>query len=88
MTAKTSGNALKHGRTTRSVRRQASSQQQKYKAARMSRIAIDQKVCGWDGRHLGLTVWSWLNYTRIENAHEVRKNFFVFYYVAVICTIT
>jgi len=29
-----------------------------------------------------------LNYTRIENEHEVRKKMFVFYYVSVICTIT
>jgi len=29
-----------------------------------------------------------VNYTRIENAHEVRTKIFVFYYVAVICTIT
>jgi len=27
-------------------------------------------------------------YTRIENAHELRKKIFDFYYVAVICTIT
>jgi len=51
MTAKTSGNALKH-RRTRSVLRQGSSQLPKYKAARMSRrTAIDQKVCGWNGGH-------------------------------------
>jgi len=57
MAAKMSGNALKHGRRTRSALRQGSSQLQKYKAARMSRrIAIDQKVCGWDDRHPGLTV--------------------------------
>jgi len=29
-----------------------------------------------------------VNYTRIENAHKVRKKIFVFYYVVVICTIT
>jgi len=29
-----------------------------------------------------------VNYTRIENAHEERKKSFVSYYVAVICTIT
>ena len=51
-------------------------------------IAFDQKVCGWDGGHPGLTFWNLLNYTWIENAHEVCKNVFVFYYVAVICTIT
>jgi len=42
------------------------------------RIAVDQKVCGGDGENLGLTVWNLLNYTRIENAHEVRKKIFVF----------
>ena len=89
MPVKISANVLKHGRTTRSVLRQGSLQLQKYKAARMSRrIAIDQKVCGWDGGHPGLTVWNLLNYTRIENAHEVPKNIFVFYCVAVICAIT
>jgi len=31
--------------------------------------------------------WNFLNYT-IENAQEVRKKIFVFYYVAVISTIT
>ena len=29
-----------------------------------------------------------VNYTRIEDAHKVRKKIFVFYYSAVICTIT
>jgi len=58
MTAKISGNTLKQGRKTHSVLRQRNLQLQKYnKAARMShRIAIDQKVCGWDGEHSGLTV--------------------------------
>jgi len=57
MTAKISGNALKQESRTHPVLRQHSSQLQKCKAARMSRrIAIDQKVCGWDGGHPGLTV--------------------------------
>jgi len=57
MTAKVSGNALKQGSRIHSVLRQRSSQLQKYKAARMSRhIAIDQKVCGLDDGHPGLTV--------------------------------
>jgi len=56
MTARISGSALKQGSRTLSVLRQRSSQLQKYKAARMSRTAIDQKVCGWDGGHPGLTV--------------------------------
>jgi len=29
-----------------------------------------------------------VEYTRIENAHKVRKKIFVFYYVAVMCTIS
>jgi len=29
-----------------------------------------------------------VNYPRIENAHKIRKKIFVFYYVAIICTIT
>jgi len=57
MTSNTSGNVLKQGSRTYSVLRQRSSQLQKYKAARMSpRIAIDQKVCCWDGGHSGLTI--------------------------------
>jgi len=57
MTAKISGNALKQGCRTHSVLRQRSSQLQKFKATLMSRrIAIDQKVCGWDGGYPGLTI--------------------------------
>jgi len=89
MTAKISGNALKQRSRTHSVLRQRSSQLQKYKTAQMSRlIAVDQKACDLDGGHPGLTVSNFPNYTRIENAHEVRKKVFVFYYVAVISTIT
>ena len=69
---------------THSVLRQHSSQLQKYKAARMFRvIAVDQKVCDWDGRQPGLRGLKLVNDTRIENAHKVRKKIFVFYYVAV-----
>jgi len=79
MTAQIFGNALKQGSRRHSVLRQGSSQLQKYKAARMSRrIAVDQKVCGWDGGHTGFTVWILLNHTRIENAHEVRKKILFF----------
>jgi len=57
ITAKMSGNALKQGSRTHSVLRQRSSQLQKYKVARSSRrIAVDQKVCGWDDGHPGFTV--------------------------------
>jgi len=56
MTAKVSDYALKQGSSTHSALRQRNSQLQKYKAARMfRRIAVDQKVCGWDGGHPGLT---------------------------------
>ena len=43
------------------------------------RIAVDQKVCGWDGGHPGLTaVWNLLNHTRNKNARKVRKKIYVF----------
>jgi len=50
------------------------------------RIAVIQKVCSGDGGHPGLASLKLVNYTRIENAHKVRKKNFVFYCVAVICT--
>jgi len=57
MTAKISRNALKQGSRIHAVLRQPDSQLQKYKTARMScGIAVDQKVCGRDVRHPGLTV--------------------------------
>ena len=47
MTAKISGNALKQGEE----------HTQKHNAARIPRrIAVDQKVCCWDGGHPGLAV--------------------------------
>jgi len=56
-TEKISGNALKQGSRTHSVQGERNPQLQKHKSARMSRrIAIDQKVCGGDGGHPGLTV--------------------------------
>jgi len=64
-------------------------QLQKHQAARLSRrIAVDQKVCGWDGRHPGLTVWNLLNCTRIEYVQYIQQasqENFRFYYLAVIC---
>jgi len=57
ITVKISDSALRQGSRTHLVVRQRSSHLQKYKAARMSRrIAVDQKVCGWNGGHPGLTV--------------------------------
>ena len=59
MTSKIPGNALKQGNRTHSMLRPRGSQLQKYKAAWVSRrIAVDQKVCGWDGEHPGLTIWN------------------------------
>jgi len=52
------------------------------------RIAVDQKIWGWDGRHPGLTVWNLKITQELRNAHKVRKKILVFYYVAVVCTIT
>jgi len=54
------------------------------------RIAVDQTSggmrLGW--RTPRVDSLKLVNYTRIENAYEVRKNTFVFYCVTVICTIT
>jgi len=53
-------------------------------AARLSRrIAVEQRsytLCGWDGGHPGLTVLKLAEpaYTRIKNAHKVRKKTFIF----------
>jgi len=48
-------------------------------------IAVNQKV--WR-RTPTVDSFKLVNYTRIENPRKVRKKIFVFYYVAVICTIT
>jgi len=66
ITPKICGNTLKQGSRTHSLLRQRSPQLQKYKATRMPcRIAVDQKVCGWDGGHPGLTV-------KLYTTHELR----------------
>jgi len=78
ITAKISGNALKQESRTHSVLRQRSSQLQKHKTARMSRrIAVDQNVCGWGWRTLGVDSLKFVNYTIIEHAHKVRKKIFI-----------
>jgi len=43
----------------------------------------EEKVCGCDGGHPGVTVWNLLNYTGIENVHKARMKTFAFYYKAV-----
>jgi len=66
-------------------------QLQKHKTAGTSRrIAVDQTSEGmWLGwRTSRFDSLKLVNYTRIENAHKVRKKTFVFYYVTVTCTIT
>ena len=58
-------------------------------AARMSRrIAVEQKryAVGIRTPRVDIFKRAELAYTRIENAHKVRKKTFVFIYVAVICT--
>ena len=88
ITTKICDSALKRSRTP-SVLRQDSSQLQKYKASRMSRlIAVDQNECAWDGGHPEWTVWNMVNYTKIENAQKVRTKTFVFYHAIVIYTTT
>jgi len=79
ITAKISGNALKQGSRTQSVLRQRRSQLQKYKAARMSRrIAVDQKVCGWDGGHPGLTVWNLITTQELRMRMKYARKFSFF----------
>jgi len=51
----------------------------------MSRRSHDMRL-GW--RTPRVDSLKLVIYTRIENVHKTRKNFFIFYHVAVICTIT
>ena len=90
MTAKISGNGLKHVSRTHSTLRQYSSPTAKTSGSAnvSSNSSRAEKVCGHDGRHPGLTVWNFRNYTRIENAHEVRKKTSVFYNVDLSLCIT
>jgi len=48
------------------------------------RIAANQKA--WR-RTPRVESFKHVNYTRIENPHKTRKKIFVFYYVAVICSL-
>jgi len=84
ITTKISGNALKQGSKTHLTLRKGSSQLQKYKAAQLSRRS-EGILLGW--RTPRVDSLKLVNYTRIEDAHKVRKKIFVSYYVTVICTI-
>jgi len=84
ITPKISGCALKQGSKTRSSLRQSYLQLQNEAALISCRIrAAEHKKCvaGLAGAHPGLEDRILQNYARIENAHEVRKKTFNFYYV-------
>jgi len=83
MTAKISGKALKHRSKTHSSLRQSNLQLKSEAApALMSRriSAMEHRKCatGLPDAHPGLQDRILLNYTRIENAHKVRKKHFEF----------
>ena len=81
ITAKISGWALKLGSETHSSLRQSHLQRQNEAALRSRQIrAVEHWRCasGLAGAHPGLRDRILLNYTRIENAHEVHKKTFVF----------
>jgi len=75
ITAKISGCALKQGSKTRSSLRQSNLQLQNEAALMSCRIRAVEHRCagGLAGAHPGLQDRILLNYTRIENAHKVRK---------------
>jgi len=78
ITAKISGCALKQGSKTHSTLRQSNLQLQNEAALMYCRIgAVEHRKCA-AGAHPGLKDRILLNYTRIENAHEVRKRTFNF----------
>jgi len=80
-TAKTSGCALKQGSKTHSSLRQTNLQLQNEAALMSCRIrAVEHRKCaaGLAGARPGLHNRILLNYTRIENAHKVRKKTFNF----------
>jgi len=81
ITAKISGCALKQGSETHSSLRPINLPLQNDAALMSFRIrVVEQRKCvaGPAGAHLGLQDRILQNYTRIENAHEVRKKTFYF----------
>ena len=87
ITAKISGCALKQGSKTHSSLRQSNLQLRNEAALIIMscRIrAVEHRKCtaGLSSAHPGLQDGIFMNYTRIENAHKVRKNtFYVLLYV-------
>ena len=80
VTAKISGGALKQGSTTHSIR-QSNLQRKNEAAPTYCRIrAVEHRVSagGLAAAHRGLKNRILLDYTRIENAHKVRKKSFDF----------
>ena len=81
ISAKISDCALKQGSETHTSLRQSNLQLQNQAALRSRQIpAVEHWRCaaGLAGAHPGLQDRILLNYTRIENADEVRKKIFVF----------
>ena len=80
MTAKISGCALKQGSKTHSSLRPSNLPLQNDAALMSFRILVEQRKCvaGPAGAHPGLQDRILQNYTRIENANEVRKKTFNF----------
>jgi len=84
ITAKISGCALKQGSKTRSSLRQSNLQLQNeavLMSCRIQAVEHRKRAAGLSDAHLGLQDRILLNYTRIENAHKVRKKNFDFCYV-------
>jgi len=84
ITAKISGCALKQGSKTHSSLRQSNVPLPNDPALMSFRIrAVEHRKCvaGLAGAHPGLQDRILQSYIRIENAHEVRKKTFNFYYV-------
>jgi len=82
ISAKISGCALNQGSKTHSSMRQCNLQLQNETALMSCPIrAVEYRRCaaGLGGAHAGVQDRILLNYTRIENAHEVRKKTFVFF---------
>jgi len=81
ITAKISGCVLKHGSKTHSSMGQSNLQLQNEAALMSCRIPTVEhrkSAAGLAGAHPGLKDRILLNYTRIENAHKVRKKTFDF----------
>jgi len=81
ITAKISGCVLKQGSKTHSSLRQSNLQLRNVAALMSCRIrAVEHRKCaaGLSNAHPGLQDQILLNYTRIENEHQVRKKTFNF----------